>query len=553
MDTPQPALSALGRHARDLAIAMTSWPSVTGTPAEASFPHRLAELLRVTPYFQANPDHCEVLPIAGDPHGRANLLALVRGSGNAVVTLSGHFDTVPFDDYADLAALATEPEALRHALLARLETAGTYPGARDDLASGEFLPGRGLLDMKSGLAAGIAVLEAFAADPDRQGNLLLIATPDEEDRSVGMRAAADALPEVFATLGLRPVLGLNLDALIDEGDGRAGRVVALGCIGKLLLSAFVVGRDAHACYPLRGVNGAYLAAELVCALEYAPELGEEVEDELASPPTALGSRDGKTVYNVTTPSRAWVIWNVLTQRRTSGEVLRIATDLAREAMQRARTRIEERAARLQNAPPLGAGWDELPVLSFAELRSEAAARDAGFVERFAAHAVELMARADLDLPSRCRLLTELTWEATGREGPAVVLGFASMPYPAVNMPDTPDSHRLEAAVRRVAAQASARHGVSITPVRHLEVIVDMSFLGQVDGEDLRRAAENTPVWGSSILWDLDRPPTPGIPMLNVGPWGRDYHHWLERVHEPYAYGVLPELVRDLAAAALETP
>ncbi len=551
MDTPTPSLSALGRRARDVAVAMTGWPSVTGTPGEAAFPHRLAELLRAHPYFRDNPEHCDVLPIPGDPHGRANVMALVRGQGDAVVTLSGHFDTVPVDDYTDLAGLSTHPEALREALLARLATTGGHKLAQADLASGDFLPGRGLLDMKSGLAAGIAVLEAFAADPNRQGNLLLIATPDEEDRSAGMRAAADALPDVFAQLGLHPVLGLNLDALIDNGDGGEGRVVALGCIGKLLLSAFVVGRDAHACYPLNGVNAAYLGAELVCALEYAPELGEESAGELASPPTALSSRDLKTVYNVTTPSRAWITWNVLTQRRTAADVLRIATELAREATQRARTRLEERAARLEAGPTLGAGWDDVPVIPFAELRARSASRDPGFVQRFATAAVELMARPDLDLPSRCRVLTELTWDASGLEGPAVVLGFASMPYPAVNMPDTPRSHAMEAKVRRVAAQASARHGVSIMPVRHLEVIVDMSFLGQVDADDLRRTAENTPIWGSSIRWDLDRPATPGIPMLNVGPWGRDYHHWLERVHQPYAFGVLPELVRDLAAAALE--
>lgn len=553
MDTPPSRLSPLGQRARDLAIAMTGWPSVTATADEARWPHRLAEWLRSLPYFQEHPEHCEVLPIPGDPHGRANLMALVRGSGDAVVTLAGHFDTVPIDDYTDLEPLATSPDALRAALLSRLETAGTHRLAHDDLASGAFLPGRGLLDMKSGLAAGLAVLEAFAAEPAREGNLLLIATADEEDRSVGMRAAADALPDVLAELGLRPVLGLNLDALIDNGDGSEGRVIALGCIGKLLLSAFVVGRDAHACYPLNGVNAAHLAAELVCALEYAPELGEEAAGELASPPTALGSRDLKSLYNVTTPSRAWVIWNVLTQRRRATDVLRIASGLAREAMQRARTRLEERAAALTSGPVLGSGWDDLPVIGFAELRTLAASRDPDFIERFATRAVELMGRSDLDLPSRCRILTELTWEAASLEGPAIVLGFASMPYPAVNLPDTPAAATLEAKVRRVAAQASARHETSIRLVRHLPVIVDMSFLGQIDAEDLRHAAENTPIWGSSIRWDLTRPPTPGIPMLNVGPWGRDYHHWLERVHEPYAYGVLPELVRDLAAAALEEP
>ncbi len=545
----QPA-TPLAARAREFAIALTRWPSVTGTPGEAELPRHLAGLLGEFPYFREHPEHLMVLPIPDDPYGRSNVMALVRGQGSACVTLSGHFDTVPVEDYADLASLATEPEALRPALLARLDASGTHPRARADLASGDYLPGRGLLDMKSGDAAGMAVLEQFAADPNRQGNLLLIATPDEEDRSAGMRAAADALPGVLQRFGLEARLGINLDALIDNGDGTGGRILALGCIGKLLLSAFVVGRDAHACYPLHGVNAAYLAAELVCALEYAPELGEQSGAEIASPPTVLGSRDLKTVYNVTTPSRVWTTWNVLTQRRSAAEVLDIATDIARATMRQARQKIAARAAQLAHGPGLSTGWDVVPVLSFAELRDRALAREPGFAARFDAEAAELARHAELDLPTRCRVLTELAWDAAGEEGPAIVLGYASLPYPAVTFPATSEGQALEARIRAAADATAARHATGITAVRHLPVIVDMSFLGMADADDLRATAANTPIWGSSIRWDLSRPPTPGIPMTNIGPWGRDYHHWLERVHQPYAFDVLPELVRDVAMAAL---
>ena len=550
--TWQPA-TPLAARARAVAIQLTQWPSVTGTPGEAALPAHLASLLGEHPYFRANPTHLSVLPIEGDPHGRCNVFALVRGGGDACVALSGHFDTVPTDDYADLAPLATEPEALRGALLARLDASGAYPLARADLASGDYLPGRGLLDMKSGLAAGIAVLEAFAAEPDRDGNLLLIATPDEEDRSAGMRAAADALPAFLARHGLAARLAINLDALIDNGDGAGGRILALGCVGKLLLSALVVGRDAHACYPLQGVNAAYLAAELVCALECAPELGEQSGAEIAAPPTVLGSRDLKTVYNVTTPSRVWANWNVLTQRRPAAEVLDIATDIARATMRAARRKIAERAAKVAHGPGLSEGWDVVPVLSFATLRERAAARDPDFAARFATEAAALAARADLDFPGRCRALTELAWDAAGEEGPAIVLGYASLPYPAVNFPTTPDGAALEARIRAAADAAAVRHGTTVAAARHLPVIVDMSFLGNADADDLRAAAANTPIWGSSIVWDLSGAATPGIPSINLGPWGRDYHHWLERVHQPYAFGVLPELVRDVARAALAAP
>jgi arginine utilization protein RocB len=32
------------------------------------------------------------------------------------------------------------------------------------------------------------------------------------------------------------------------------------------------------------------------------------------------------------------------------------------------------------------------------------------------------------------------------------------------------------------------------------------------------------------------------PIVNIGPWGKDYHQRLERVHTPFAFEVLPELL-----------
>ena len=46
-------------------------------------------------------------------------------------------------------------------MIAKLEMTGENPLALADLKSGDFLPGRGLLDMKSGLAAGLAAMEAY--------------------------------------------------------------------------------------------------------------------------------------------------------------------------------------------------------------------------------------------------------------------------------------------------------------------------------------------------------------------------------------------------------
>jgi arginine utilization protein RocB len=79
----------------------------------------------------------------------------------------------------------------------------------------------------------------------------------------------------------------------------------------------------------------------------------------------------------------------------------------------------------------------------------------------------------------------------------------------------------------------------------------MSFIGPVDEADLAEAARQTPIWGSSIRWDLSEGATPGIPIINIGPWGRDYHHWLERVHAPYAFEVLPVLLQTVTRHVLD--
>ncbi len=99
-------------------------------------------------------------------------------------------------------------------------------------------------------------------------------------------------------------------------------------------------------------------------------------------------------------------------------------------------------------------------------------------------------------------------------------------------------------------ETAAEHGCSIRSTHYFPAIADMSFVGPVDEADLKEAARQTPIWGTSIRWDLSGGATPAIPIVNIGPWGRDYHHWLERAHAPYAFEVLPALLRAVVRRVL---
>ena len=164
MTINKPEAPKTANRTAELAIEMTRWPSVTGTDGEAEFSTRLFALLAATDYFKAYPAQLLAIDSHGSP-ARQNVIALARGKGRRCIVLSGHFDTVSIANYGTLAPLACDPEPLTQALIRELsdkECNSVEASALADLQGGDFLAGRGLLDMKSGVAAGIAALERFA-------------------------------------------------------------------------------------------------------------------------------------------------------------------------------------------------------------------------------------------------------------------------------------------------------------------------------------------------------------------------------------------------------
>ena len=132
---------------------------------------------------------------------------MVRGAGPDTVVLMHHYDVVSVEDFKLLKPLAFSPDKLEEELR---KLSGTLaPEVQADLASGAYLSGRGVCDMKGGGSIQMALLRRYSElvlrDPAAlPGNLMVLAVPDEENLSAGMRAAAPML--------LRSVLGLHGEA-----------------------------------------------------------------------------------------------------------------------------------------------------------------------------------------------------------------------------------------------------------------------------------------------------------------------------------------------------
>jgi arginine utilization protein RocB len=538
---------------RALTEQLVSIPSVNGTAGEVGFPDLLHRLLARSPAFRDHPERLRLLPIEGDPVGRSNLAAWVPGSGaetpgggRRTVVLTGHFDVVTTSNLGVLGPYAFDPphlaEAAERLLREEADAGQPDPVAESDLASGDWLFGRGALDMKCGLAAGIAVLERAAAKP-AGGGLLLLATPDEEASSVGMRAAVTALAGLAREWDLEPVAALNLDISEDPGDGSTGRAVFLGSVGKLLPFVHLVGREVHAGMPTAGLNAALLAAEVTRHVELNPDLVDASGGEVAPAPVTLHQTDGRRGYDVTTPRTAWCYYNLLRYAGSAAAAFEAFTEVVRAAVAEAARLTHQRAlvhARRSGseAPPR---W-EPQVLTFAQLRERAGD---------AAPACEAAAEGAPDLPERARRVTEALWEASGLRGPAAVVGLAGVPYAPVHLGEGHRDRRLREAVERQAAAVGAEHGTSITLRPWFAGISDMSFLAaDQPPADEELLARNTPGWGTAIHIDTAAARELALPVVNVGAWGRGAHGRLERVFGPYAFETVPELVWRIATDVL---
>ncbi|MBI2383787.1 MAG: acetylornithine deacetylase [Gammaproteobacteria bacterium] len=197
---------------------------------------------------------CEVLPVAGRP-GKFNLIAtLGRGPGGLV--LSGHTDTVPYDE----GRWRSDPFRLTE---------------RDGA-----LYGLGICDMKGFLAMAVHVAAGFR-DADLKQPLILVGTADEESTMAGVRALAAAG---------RPKAR---HALIGEPTG--GRPVRLhkGIFMDLIR---VRGKAGHSSRPDLGANAIEgmheVLAELLAFRRELERRGHAPEFALPHPTLNLGCIHG---------------------------------------------------------------------------------------------------------------------------------------------------------------------------------------------------------------------------------------------------------------------
>jgi arginine utilization protein RocB len=517
--------------------------SVSPDPCETDVARTVLDLLRRADLGAAYAI-CDLAPIPRDPFGRQNAVAFLPGQRRETVVLLGHIDTVGTEDYGALEPIATNPAALA-------------PHVRDLLGADhvdrpeEWMFGRGALDMKSGVAVNIAIMRHFAqralaGDPPPFG-LMLVATPDEETQSAGALAATGWLAAQRKQRNLRYIGLINTDYVAPRFPGDPARAIYSGSIGKLLPLLYVAGKATHVGDPYDGVDANLISAELVRDLCMNPALVDRVRGEQTPPPVTLHQADLKTSYNVQTAYAAWFYLNVLTMSATPERLLGRLQRRAQRSLDHVLARLAKDFRALHGADvALPAHLAGGKVYTFADLlRLTTQHQDIREVSR-AMMAARAACPASMDSREATLHLVETAWNLAGRPAPAVVIAFAPPFYPHIAQREGP----LLDAVRAVVARHAAE-GVVLR--EFFPLLSDLSYM-QSNGKTHTGALEtNMPLW-------TDAPPDPALAdyhipfatiqdaqiegVVNIGVFGQCGHQRGERVHMPYSFATVPQMVYE---------
>jgi arginine utilization protein RocB len=190
---------------------------------------------------------------------------------------------VGVEDFKLLKDYAFSPVELRNELMKIKHLLSK--DAQKDLEDGTFLFGRGVCDMKGGGSIQMALIKRYSQIKNFKGNIILLAVPDEENLSAGMRAAVKLLDELKEKYNLNYRLMINSEP--HQRKNYQQGIFSVGSVGKIMPFIYVRGVLAHAGKVFEGFNPINIMSSIVRKTELNMDLSDVVGDEASPPPTWL--------------------------------------------------------------------------------------------------------------------------------------------------------------------------------------------------------------------------------------------------------------------------
>lgn len=520
----------------DLLCSLVNHQSVTGSNAEIAVAEYLQHLLSQKQYFQDNPNHLKLHPL---DDGRRLLTALIKGNNTSeTVILLSHFDVVGVEDYGSLQNLAFHPRELTREMKHLKED---LPEAvQNDFSSGDWLFGRGSMDMKAGLSLHFSMLEK-AIDGEFDGNILLLSVPDEEVNSQGMLTALPVLHQLKKEENLTYNACLNGEPMFSKYPGDPAYYVYTGSIGKVLPGFYCYGKESHVGEPFAGMNPNLMTSFLSQQLELNESFIEKIEDEVTPPPVSLMQRDLKENYSVQTPHAAISMYNVLYLKQTFKELNEKLLIGAQTAAHEIENYVHQKANNFASiADDFSMPAWNVNVMMYEDLYAEALKRY-GEEEIIRIQNLLVSQREKGDRDFSTLLVQELAAMCKDL-APMIILFYSPPFYPAVSSYDDP---YIKDVMKHVKEYTNTNYHMDLTVSEFFTGLSDLSYLGPVSSKSkLKQLTTNMPLQNNGFVFPEDIMEQLTMPILNIGPLGKDPHQWTERLELTYSFEYLPSILTE---------
>ncbi|ERH54515.1 MULTISPECIES: M20 family metallopeptidase [Bacillus amyloliquefaciens group] len=518
--------------------------SINGTLGEGKKADYIKDMIKSFPYFQENPSHVWEQAIPEDPYGRKNIFAFIEGNGDSLNTViyHAHLDTVGIEDFGPLKDIAFDSDRLA-------EYFSNYEFDRDvqrDARSGEWMFGRGSVDMQSGIAVHLANLLHFSERRDQlPGHILFMANPDEESQHSGILTSISELKRLKQEKQLRYLAAINNDFITPLYEGDTTRYIYTGAAGKLLPCFAIYGREVHVGDTLSGIDPNLIASEITRRVHNNIHMAENIEGELVLPPTCLYQRDNKEAYNVQTAVSSYVYFNYFIYEKTAKEVMDQLTAVADEACKETERKLSDyydEYCERTSLPKKEMSWN-VQVYSLEDYLKRLRSRGID-----PAQCIEQAFKTyeHLELRMRCFKAVEELQKLDPEQGAKVIIFYAPpyLPHNYLKEESTRDrllQHVIQEAVDKTAAST----GETFVFKKFFPYLADGSFLSlhETDAE-VSAFTDNFPGWDVIGTIPFKEIRELNIPSVNIGVYGKDGHKWTERVYKPYTFHVLPELIQQ---------
>ena len=530
---------------------MLKIPCITASPQEDLGAQFIHKHLSALPYFKEHPEDLLMLdtPLEGDPRPLHSIIARVRPArpSKKAVLLVGHFDVVEISMYGDARDYAFDPDELAR----RLDRALLSPEALADLDSGDYIFGRGSMDMKAGLSIEMELLREFSENRELYDlNLIFTAVADEENASAGMRGAAPYLAELQEREGLEYLAVINTEPSEPGRPQAKNPVLFVGTVGKLMPAFLCVGFESHVGNYYAGLNATLISSNIVSLAEGNPQLADP---EGAATPSwiCLDHKILREGYSVTVPNRAAAYFNCFATNKSPAAVLREMLGIAKKAALMTAAQIEHSAKEMQALGYEGpvTPW-KIAVKTFEEIYAAAVAKHGGeaaiaeHIQAFLRHRAQNTAPGGSDLRDLALAVWQEIFILSGLGGPMIMAGFLPPYYPPrrAHSKSKPHSAMLRAAADAIK-KAKNDYDVTIEQADLFMGLCDLSYFGfQGDQAELTALTRNMPGWRQVYSIPVDALLKLDVPIMNLGVKGYDAHKMTERLEKDYSLRILPELI-----------